>query len=149
MKISLTSLFLGALLVFGFQNCSPTQLQFEDVESMNTLKDFNYAYSSKPSNYVQSLLVMDADPNPGKTFSVRVFIGTPSSSSDLGLLHLEVRDESGTLLCPQDTLDLSSSVKDWSVDCVPPSSNFSEAIVTLSVTGSAEDFSLAKTYSLD
>lgn len=148
----LKSLFASSILatftVVGFQNCSSSDLVFEDLAARRTMAEFDFNYSAKPSHYVQSLLIIDPAPNPGNSFKIRIFVGYPADSGSSGALSLRVVDENDRLLCPEESLSISTSGRDWVVSCTPPGA-FSKAFLTITATGTSNDFSAKKNYTLN
>lgn len=147
MKNTIQLLFLLPLLIVGFQNCSQSGLEFEDLAANQLKNDFDFEYKTQPSHYIQTLFLLNEAPNPSKSFKLVVIVGTPHYSSNLGILNVKVESENDILLCPQENLDLSSGQKVWEISCVPPSS-YSRAEVQLTVTGTSKDFSISKSYTM-
>lgn len=147
MKHIIQLLFLFPILVLGFQNCSQSGLEFEDLSATQLRNDFDFEYKTQPSHYLQTLLLLEKDPNPSKKFKLVVLVGTPSYSSNTGMLNVRVESESNLLLCPQENIDLSSGQKVWEINCVPPSS-YSRADVHLTVSGTNKDFAISKSYTM-
>ncbi|HAG92285.1 MAG TPA: hypothetical protein DCL41_10450 [Bdellovibrionales bacterium] len=137
----------GLGLVMGmFQNCSRSELKFEDLSLTQAYSSLNYRYISKPSVYVEALLALDPDPNPEKAFKVKVLLGRPADFENQGVLRINVVDENDRLLCPRKTLDLSRDFSMSTLSCVPPS-DFTTAILKVSVEGTRGDYNFSQSYS--
>lgn len=148
-QVRLLLILITLILTIGvFQNCSSSDLVFEDLATKSLLEEFDYSYKSAPPHYLQSVFILEADPNPNMRFKIIVLAGTPSRSSNSGLLSVRATDKDGRLICPEEALDLSSGQKIWEISCVPPFV-FSEAKITMTLTGSDADYTTSKIYSLD
>jgi hypothetical protein len=112
--ISKASLFtlsgiLGmTVLTLAFQNCARAPLEFEDLNSVNLMSEFEYDYKTQPSHYIQTMMILEAEPNPSKTFDLLVFVGTPSNSSNVGQLNLKIVNENNVQICADTFSDWNS-----------------------------------------
>lgn len=137
-----------SLTVGVFQNCSSSDLVFEDLATKSLLDEFDYNYKTAPSHYLQTVFLLEPAPNPDMRFKIIVLAGTPSRSPDSGTLYVKATDPDGRLICPEETIDMSTGLKTWEISCVPPFV-FSKAKIDLTLTGTHADYATSKTYSLD
>jgi len=128
-----------------FQNCNRSDLVFEDKMASLNKERLNYRYTEKPSFYIEPQLTLDPNPNPGKNFSIKLFIGKPSESLAKGFLKVVATDNNDRVVCPEDTVDLSLGERIKTIHCVPPT-NFSSVTLRVSVTDSDHDFSYFQEY---
>lgn len=136
------------VLLFGFQNCSQSELDFVDLESELLKSEFNYNYESKPAHFLQTLILLKPEPNPSNEFDVKVYVGSPLSVAPVGNVRVEVSDDQDRPLCITQNLDVSSGQTEWTINCVPPF-QFSTAVIRLTLTGTGGDYVTEKSYTFD
>ena len=101
-----------------FQNCGRSDLQFEDLESIELASFFSYPYSSAPQFYTDVFLFRPQSSNSLNQFKFLGVVTYPAQNTTDVQYEVKVQDSSNQTLCPTQTGTLKNGISSIEFDCI-------------------------------